>query len=166
MPSFEFLALTLIDRQRSAQGLEYAQPSMMALANLLSHRELKHHVMSTPIGGRPMERYAKDLGRVLALAWLAGREEVETWAERWPVALHECFPTRWPDLARSIGGGLRALLAEPGFEEAWQCCNVGLLANQGVTEEQLRAIARQVLVDAVEPAEARGRAARTGTPTD
>jgi hypothetical protein len=41
LPSFEFLALTSIDRCRLEDTLEYAQPSLMALANLLSHPELE-----------------------------------------------------------------------------------------------------------------------------
>lgn len=154
LPGFEFLALTMVDRRRGADGIEYAHPAMMALANLLSHRELRHHVMSGPIGGRLVERYAKDLGRVLALARLASREDVEAWAPRWLFALQACFPTRWPELAVSVGAGLRALLEDAAFEEAWHCCNVGLLANMGVTETQLRAIARQVIADAIEPVEA------------
>lgn len=158
LPGFEFLAVTMVDRQRAAEGLEYAHPAMMALANLLSHRVLEHHVMPTPIGARRVERYAKDLGRVLALARLSTREEVEAWAPRWLFALRECFPTRWPSLGATVGNGLRRLLDE-GFEEAWHCCNVGLLAGKGVTEEQLRAIARQVLGDAVASVEVAGRAA-------
>ena len=149
----------MIDRQRGKDGIEYAHPSMMALANLLSHRELKSHVMSSTIGGRYVQRYAKDLGRVLALAWLAD-DEVESWANRWLLSLQECFPTRWPELAASLGTGLRALLESSAFEEAWHCCNVGLLANKGVTEGQLRGVANLVLGDAVELVEEReiGRA--------
>lgn len=162
LPGFEFLALTMIDRQCGADGIEYAHPAMMALANLLSHRELRQQIMSAPIGGRLVERYAKDLGRVLALARLARREDVETWGPRWLCALQKCFPTRWPELAASVGAGLRALLVDGMFDEAWHCCNVGLLANIGVTETQLRAIARQVIADAIEPVEAGGREARSG----
>ena len=161
LPGFEFLSLAMIDRQRSPDGVEYAHPTMMALANLLSHRVLVDHVMSAPIGGRMIQRYAKDLSRVLALARLASREEVESWAARWLFALQECFPTRWPELAATTGDGLRALLTDEAFEEAWHCCNVGLLAGKGVTETQLRAICRQVLADAVEPVATQGKAART-----
>ena len=160
LPSFEFLALTMIDRERAEGGTEYANPSMMALANLLSHRELKHHVVSSPIGGRHVQRYAKDLGRVLALAQLTRPDEIEDWAGRWLNALQQCFPNRWPELAATVGAGLRALLDDDAFEEAWHCCNIGLLANKGVTMDQLRAIARQVLGYAVEPVEAVGLAAR------
>lgn len=161
LPGFEFLSLTMIDRQRSAEGVEYAHPAMMVLANLLSHRTLVHHIMSSPIGGRMIQRYAKDLSRVMALARLATREEVETWGDRWLFALQECFPTRWPELAASLGDGLRALLDEETFEEAWHCCNVGLLAGLGVTATQLRAICRQVLADAIEPVEEKAKSVRT-----
>ena len=89
------LALTLIDRQRSEAGLEYAHPSMMALANLLSHPKLGDHVMSTPVGERDIHRSSKDLGRVLALARLESREETERWAPRWRYALEACKPTHY-----------------------------------------------------------------------
>ncbi|OGV62330.1 MAG: hypothetical protein A3K18_00500 [Lentisphaerae bacterium RIFOXYA12_64_32] len=158
LPGFEFLSLTMIDRQRGPDGIEYAHPAMMALANLLSHRILVDHVMSSPVGGRMVQRYAKDLGRVLALARLASREDVEAWPARWLFALQERFPTRWPELTASIGNGLRALLLdEEVFEEAWHCCNVGLLAGRGVTVTQLRAVGRQVIADAILPVESKGR---------
>ena len=45
-------------------------------------------------------------------------------------------------LAR-VGSGLRALLADVDrFEEAWHCCNVGLLAGHGVTADQLKTTKR------------------------
>lgn len=154
VPSFEFLALTMIDRQRSASGIEYAHPCMMALANLLSHPELGTHVMSSPIGGRKIHRSSKDLGRVLALARLATRDETQAWIDRWRFALASCFPTRRVTLARRVGQGLRALLDDDRrFDEAWHCGNVGLLAGLGVTKVQLRAIAMQLLADVIEPIE-------------
>lgn len=157
LPSFEFLALTQVGRLRFEGGLSYAHPSMMALANLLSHRVLVPHKMSTPIEGRTIERYAKDLGRVLALAHLEPRSEIESWAERWLDALRVTYPHRWPELASTVGSGLRELLTRPTFEEAHYCCVVGLLSGQGVSEENLRATAERFLIDAVEPVEEAGR---------
>lgn len=156
LPSFEFLALTQFDRVPLAEGLSYAHPSMMALANLLSHRTLTHHLMSSPVGERTVERYAKDLGRVLALAHLEPRAEIERWATRWLLALQSTFPTRWPELARTVGAGLRALLASDQFEEAHHCCVVGLLAGQGVSPANLRATATRLILDAIEPMEEAG----------
>ena len=159
LPSFEFLALTAIDRQRSDAGLEYAHPSMMSLANLLSHSELGTHVMSTPAGGLDIHRSSKDLGRVLALAWLETREETERWAQRWQHGLAVCFPTRWPQLGARLGDGLRALLADAvRLQEAWHCCAYGLLASKGVTREQLEFTALQLLADAIAPVEVAARA--------
>jgi hypothetical protein len=127
---------------------------MMALANLLSHPELGDHVMSTPVGDRSVYRSSKDLGRVLALARLETREQTEQWVERWQFALQTCFPTRWPSLAARLGQGLRALLKDDlRFDEAWHCCNVGLLAAMSVTKDQLKATAQQLVVDAIEPIE-------------
>jgi len=72
-PSFKFFVLLALHRQRSKEGLEYAAPSMMALANLLAHPQLGKQT----IEGDGRLRSAKDLGRVIALARLAGMEEVE-----------------------------------------------------------------------------------------
>jgi hypothetical protein len=127
---------------------------MMALANLLSHPELGSHVMSTPVEDRYVHRSSKDLGRVLALARLEPREETERWEPRWRFALEKCFPTRWTSLAARLGMGLRALLDDDmRFDEAWHCCNVGLLAAMGITKEQLHFTALQLLQDAIAPLE-------------
>jgi len=160
LPGFEFLALTEIGRVPFGGGLFYAHPSMMALANLLSHRTLSDHTMSSPIGGRPdIHRHAKDLGRVLALAHLEPRQEMDTWEIRWLGGLRLAFRDRWPELARTVGDGLRALLTDGTFEEAHHCCIVGLLAGTGVSEANLRATAERLFVDVIEPVEEAGRAA-------
>lgn len=152
LPSFEFLALAAMDREASEQGLEYATPCMMALANLLSHPTLGSARMTTLIGGREILRSAKDLGRVLALAWLSGPDETDRWAARWRFALESCFPDRWRELALRAGDGLRALLADTSaFEEAWFTCDTGLLVRRNLTQDQLRATARRLLVECIEP---------------
>lgn len=149
LPSFEFLAVTAVDRCRLDDTLDYARPSMMALANLLSHPELDNDPpMTTPIAGRDIHRSSKDLGRVLALTWLEPRDEVDQWPSRWELALRTCFPSRWRELAARVGDGLRALLEDVDrFDEAWHCCNDGLLSGHGVTHDQLRATADQLMID-------------------
>jgi len=148
LPSFEFLALTAIDRERSSAGLEYASPCMMALANLLSHPE----VGTTRIIDTQVLRSAKDLGRAIALAWLAGPDAVDGWAKRWQFALMECFPDRWRQLAQRVGDGLRELLEDRGaMREAWITCDDGLLNGKGVTVEQLRLTAERLTVDVIDP---------------
>jgi hypothetical protein len=155
LPSFEFLALLAVDREKSEAGLEYATPCMMALANLLSHPELGTARMSTPIDDRSILRSAKDLGRVLALASLAGDDETETWAQRWRFALETCYPDRWHVLAARVGDGLRALLLDSSaLEEAWFTCTTGLLSGKNVTLEQLRATAERLIADCIEPLQA------------
>lgn len=152
VPCFRFLALTAGDRLRSAEGIDYAHPAMMALANLLAHPNVGVQRMSGWIGGRPILRAAKDLGRMLALAWLGGREETQGWPRLWRAGLRRCFPAQWRALARRPGHGLRELLDDPvALEEAWFTTNVGLLSGKGVTPENLRVVGEELLADAMEP---------------
>jgi len=147
-----FMGLTALGRRNSPEGIEYASPAMMALANLLSHPSVGQQRMSGPIGGRRILRAAKDLGRVLALAWLSGREETLGWRDEWRDGLRRCFPRRWRTLARRAGSGLRDLLASPAaLEEARITTDVGLLNGRGVTGENLRAIGDQLLSDVLGP---------------
>ena len=158
LPTFEYLALAAVGRQTSEFGLDYAAPCMMALANLLSHPILGVVRMSTPIGGRSILRSAKDLGRVLALAHLAGRRETETWPSTWRDALRQCFPDTWAARATRTGNGLRELLVDhDAFEQAWFSCDYGLLSGRDVAMDQLQATAKRLLMDAIEPLEASAR---------
>ena len=152
VPTFEFLSLTLFERERFDNGLEYATPAMMALANLLSHPTVGTAVTSTPIEGQTVLRSAKDLGRVLALAWLEGPAGVERWLERWLRALQYCFEERWRELAARAGSGLRELLSDDdALEQAFHSCVYGLLAGRGVSLEQLRVAGERLLADVIEP---------------
>lgn len=152
LPCFRFMGLTRFSVQAASEGISYATPSMMALANLLSHPEIGTATMSEPIGGRTLRRAAKDLGRVLGLAMLSDLEEVETWPDQWEPALRETFPTECASLARRAGNGLRALLNdEDVLDEARHALNVGLIAGRNPTNEQLEAIGKQIIAFAIDP---------------
>lgn len=127
---------------------------MMALANLLAHPTIGVERMSERIGGRSLLRSAKDLGRVLALARLASRDEVAAWPGDWANALRRSFPAEYKTLSTIAGSGIRALLAAPDvLDEARHAADIGLLSGYQITIEQFQAIGRQLLVDAIEPLE-------------
>lgn len=150
-----FMAVTSLGRLRSTEGLEYASPSAMALANLLAHPRLGEQRMSGLIGGQSILRSAKDLGRVLSLAWLEGREGTAEWTADWRRMLQGCFPSKWRTLAEGVGSGLRALLANPAvLEEARTTTEVGLLNRLNVTTEMLRATGERLLLDVASKLEA------------
>jgi hypothetical protein len=153
LPSFKFMGLLAWFRRRSEEGLEYAAPEMMALANLLSHPT----ATDTEIESgefRGIRRCAKDLGRVLALAHLAGRDETESWIEHWLEGLRRSFPQTWSQHARQAGAGLRELLADDDvMEQARKTTESGLLSGMGIDLPALRGIAERLLADAVEPLE-------------
>lgn len=147
-----FMRLTAVDRRTSSEGLEYASPAMMALANLLSHPRVGDQRMSAPLAGERILRSAKDLGRVLALAWLSGRATTEKWLEDWVQALRRTFPKAWRALARTAGSGLQDLLDKPeALEEARITTDMGLLSGRGVTAANLEAVGRQLMSDLLRP---------------
>jgi hypothetical protein len=153
LPCFRYLGLTQFDRQVSENGLAYASPAMMALANLLSHPTLRPAlVIKKKESGRVIMRSAKDLGRVLALAWLTNPDTLRAWADAWREALRQRFPSEHLELARRAGTGLRALLAEPdALEQARHSVDSGLLSGHGIDAEKLRAVGEQLLAFAIDP---------------
>lgn len=154
VPSFRYMGVLDLESQTSEAGLGYAHPAMMALANLLSHPRVGPETMSEPIGGRVLRRASKDLGRVLALSWLEGREGTQTWAGLWGRAMHDRFGDEASSLAASLGQGLRELLEDPGFmDETRHAVDIGLLSGFGVTTDNLAAVGERLLVDAIEPVE-------------
>lgn len=158
--SFGFLALAEESPIRTEFGILVARPEMMALANLLHHPKIGPETMSGVIAGRRMKRSNKDLGRVLALAFLAERADEEalgSWPGLWTSALRNRFPVDWQALAQQAGNGIRGLLAsEEDMDEAVACTGNGLLASFRVTRSTLSATAQRLLRDAIEPLEATG----------
>ena len=153
LPSFKFMGLMESFRRRSDEGIEYACPEMMALSNLLSHRSLDDvEIESGEFRG--LRRCAKDLGRTIALAYLSGREETQSWVGHWHDALVKCFPRSWREHARSAGSGLRELLVDDqAMEEARMTTESGLLSGMAIDVPALRGIGERLLMDAVEPLE-------------
>ena len=161
--SFEFLSLVAVDPLPTDSRLRYARPELMALANLLAHPAVGEEYMSADYGDRKIKRSAKDLGRVLSIAWLSSVDEMEGWASSWRTALEQCFPRRWQELSVRAGRGLAALMADAhDFEQAHHTCVYGLLAGRGVTPEQLRATAERVIEFALKRT---GRPIGQATPT-
>lgn len=152
IPSFRFLSVTALNRERSAQGLEYANPAMMALSNLLSHQTLGPDRIQS---GGPMQgklRSAKDLGRVLALAYLTEPVEIDRWLPLWEDALRECFPNEWKELAVRAGDGLHELIENSdALEEARQTTEIGLLSGKNVTSEMLTVQGERLFDALLEP---------------
>ena len=151
LPSFRFLRFTaFLPRAAGLTGLRYARPQMMALANLLEHPRIRPDAMSEPFAGRAIKRSNKDLGRVLALAYLSGPQETAGWGMEWLGAFRKCFPAHWRVMAASTGNGLRELLASPDdLEEAHHTCLNGLLATHHVSLAQLREAGERLMQNAV-----------------
>lgn len=153
--SFNYLALAEWNPIKTTYGVRVARPEMMALANLLHHPKIGPDL----IKGTETKRSNKDLGRVVALAWLtaerdrrSGTEELESWAGRMADALRECFPGRARQLAQGAGSGLRELMASDGDrDEALSICNKGLLASLEVGREAFEATGQRIIQQVVEP---------------
>jgi hypothetical protein len=80
LPSFRFMPTAVHGAEPTEFGLRVARPARMALAHLLEHAEPDR----TPIAGMPGQppRFAKDVGRAVALWWLA-REQSGRAGEQW-----------------------------------------------------------------------------------
>lgn len=86
-----------------------------------------------------MAVHTKDLGRVLAIGFLAeekGQRDFRPWGSEWALTLNSCFKEEWKILAKNAGSGLRSLLdSDEDLEEAHHTCVYGLLASYGFSKE-------------------------------
>jgi hypothetical protein len=156
--SFGYLSLVEYQPIGTEFGIRIARPDMMALANLLHHPVIGPELMSGMIRDRVIKRSNKDLGRVVALAWLAMQKSSEAlliWPPAWADALHEQFNDEWKSLASRAGNGLRQLLDSPNdLDEAQHSCAAGLLTGRNLNRRQFELAAERLLQDAIEPLEA------------
>ncbi len=151
LPSFRFMGVVEHGCIRSEVGIDYASPAMMALANLLSHPRVgKDRMESGPFRG--LLRAAKDMGRIIALAFLTGRDDTETWVPLWTDAIEKSFPQEIQSLAATFGDGLRELIQDQdALNDAHKTTDVGLLSGMNVTPANLKATGARLLADVVEP---------------
>lgn len=155
--SFRFLSLAELEPLSSDSGLKIARPEMMALANLLHHPALTSDTMSGLIAGRQIRRSSKDLGRVLALAFLAEQEDelaTDAWPALWAEALRAVFPDESESWLPTIGSGVKQMLESAhaeDLEEAHHTCTTGLLARYRLDSSSFEALARRVWAEIIEP---------------
>ena len=156
LPSFGGLALTA-HAPYQVMGISIASPEMMALANMLEHPDIGPETMSGRIGGREIKRSNKDLGRVLAIAYLTESKEEDatmTWPDKWLAALRSVFRNDFRERAIRAGAGIRTLISPShveDLEEAHHTCVYGLLASNPPTPDQLKIVGERLLFDAIEP---------------
>lgn len=153
--SFGYLALVEVKPIPTEFGISIARPEMMALANLLHHPKIGPETMSGLIANRRIKRSNKDLGRVLALAFLSQRDDSDallSWPDSLSSALRKRFPNEWRALALRAGNGIRALIGNgDDLDEARHCAQNSLLNSYRVTTLMLEATGRRLLQDALDP---------------
>jgi hypothetical protein len=155
--SFRHLDVAAQEPIETPEGLRCARLEMLALSSLLRNPSIRSERMLAP-GGLGPRRSNKDLGRVLAIARLAGRDAVAEWPTAFMAALGALYPVRWRELASRAGDGIRALLASEGdLREALDISKVGLLAHVRMSPGEFRIVGERLLVDAIEPLEESSR---------
>lgn len=155
--SFRHLDVAAHEPIDAPEGLRCARLEMLALSSLLRNPIIRAERMLAP-GGLGPRRSNKDLGRVLTISRLAGRDAVATWPTAFVAALEALYSARWRELASRAGSGIRALLASEGdLREALDISRVGLLAHVSISLDEFRVVAERFLVDAIEPLEESAR---------
>jgi hypothetical protein len=152
--SFRHLDIAAHEPVDTPQGLRCARLEMLALSSLLRNPTIRPERMLAPAGGWGPRRSNKDLGRVLTVSRLVGRDAVGAWPAAFAAALENLYSVSWRELASRVGGGIRALLASDGdLREALEISRAGLLAHVPTNLDEFRIVAERFLVDAIEPLE-------------
>ncbi|WP_374604402.1 hypothetical protein [Arenimonas sp.] len=104
------MPVAVFDAEVTPSGLSAARPAGMALAHLLEHATPDRTPISGLAGNPP--RFAKDVGRAVALWWLArelsGEAERE-WRDHWNALLAALYPGDETQTMEAARGGLDAL---------------------------------------------------------
>jgi len=141
IPSFAYLGVTQFRPVRHESGLQLAAVPMMALSNLLHHPGISDQVMSEMVASRKIKRSNKDLGRVIAMAFLAdelNEDSVEQWPELWRTALQELSaPAETQAKLSTVNRGIHALRnSHDDQNEALHSINNGLLSSRPLNDRQ------------------------------
>ncbi len=151
--SFRHLDVAAHEPIETREGLRCARLEMLALSSLLRNPTIRPERMLAP-GGLGPRRSNKDLGRVLTISRLAGRDAVGAWPTAFAAALEALYSVQWRELASRAGSGIRALLANDGdLREALDISRVGLLTHVPMSLDEFSVVAERFLVDAIEPLE-------------
>jgi hypothetical protein len=150
IPSFAYLGVTQFQPVRHESGLQLASVASMALSNLLHHPVIEDKRMSAPMAGRQIKRANKDLGRVVAMAYLSDlidESAIENWPTIWRQAMLELgAPVGTRAKLDHINSGMMALLeSREDQDEALHSINNGLLSSRPIDMRQFNIAIRRYL---------------------
>lgn len=135
LPHFDFTSIGIFAAEPTEFGIKCAKPSMMALANLLEHREYKNNL----IGTTNDKRQNKDLGRAIAIGYITGPNSIRSWMQDWKKALDELYPDQAASMFESSSKGLERLIQNPeDLAQARDIAMRSILAGKTISLEQFR----------------------------
>ncbi|HET9034216.1 MAG TPA: hypothetical protein VFN25_15090 [Dokdonella sp.] len=132
LPSFRYMPVAVHAAEDTQFGLRVARPSCMALAHLLEHADPDRTPISSLHGLPP--RFTKDVGRAIALWWLAGQQSVtagQVWRQSWDETLTALYPGHTGEMLAAARAGLTAVADY--LRESHQIALNGVLAPHGTT---------------------------------
>lgn len=125
LPSFRYLNIATHAPSTSAVGLKIAHPACMALAHLYEHADPDRTVISSI--DPPTPRYVKDVGRAIALWWLAGQDGTrDDWGQRWQDAIDAETSERKIEPLAETRAALDAVA--PRLADAYRLTKLSILA--------------------------------------